>query len=699
MNGIAHSIRSISSSVLLLLAISAHAATVWNGPTISFTKSNNANPLLAQNQDRLTTNVWITRGSSQGLFNANTESRFTHYLSPAGTEWANGSLENYATLIYTNWNHWAKGVNPNPYATVGVQAVVHLIADDIYLSVQFTSWSGGAPGGGPTSGGGFSYLRSTPVPEPQVNYAISGSTAYVTRSPNASGDIVIASTFNGYPVTSIGHQAFSNSTSLTSVTIPHGVTNIGFQAFRDCWSLTSVTIGNGVTSIGSGAFSRCPSLTNLSVDAVNPAYSSLDEILFNKAQTTLLTYPAGRAGSYVIPNSVTRIEQSAFSDCTSLTSVTMGNSVTSIADYAFYGCRSMTSATIGNSITSIGSSAFEGCRSLTSVTIPDSVIGIGWFTFYACTNLTSVTIGNSLTSIAGHAFDGCTSLTSLIIGNSVTSIGSAAFQNCTALTSVTIPDSVTYIHSSAFDGCTSLTSVIIPNSVTRIDWYAFRACTSLTSVTIPDSVADIMYGSFLGCTSLTNLSVDAANPVYSSLDGVLFDKAQATLVIFPSGRAGSYVIPDSVTSFGYQAFGGCTSLTSVTIPASVTSIGSVFWQCASLTNVTFLGNAPTGAFFGVGPGATVYYYCGTTGWGATYGGFPTVMLFAPIAPGSAGVKPGGFGFTVVPCLTNQTIVVEASTNLANWQPIWTNPPPGTSTNFVDPEWLNHSNRFYRARSD
>src|SRR5262245_7714052 len=70
----------------------------------------------------------------------------------------------------------------------------------------------------------------------QVNYAVSGGTAYVTRSPNASGDIVIASTFNGYPVTSIGGLSFSNCTSLTSVTIPNGVTNIAYQAFRDCWS-------------------------------------------------------------------------------------------------------------------------------------------------------------------------------------------------------------------------------------------------------------------------------------------------------------------------------------------------------------------------------------------------------------------------------------------------------------------------------
>ena len=91
----------------------------------------------------------------------------------------------------------------------------------------------------------------------------------------------------------------------------------------------------------------------------------------------------------------------------------------------------------------------------------------------------------------------------------------------------------------------------------------------------------------------------------------------------------------------------------------------------------------------------------TTGWGASCGvpSLPTVMLCPPqMAPGSAGKKPGGFGFTLT-FLTNQTIVVEASTNLPNWQPIWTNPLPGTSADFVDPEWLNHSNRFYRARSD
>jgi hypothetical protein len=142
----------------------------------------------------------------------------------------------------------------------------------------------------------------------------------------------------------------------------------------------------------------------------------------------------------------------------------------------------------------------------------------------------------------------------------------------------------------------------------------------------------------------------------------------------------------------------------VIIGNSVTNIWyGAFSFCTSLTNFTFRGNAPwlvDETFFNVGAGATVYYDCGTTGWGANYGGLPTVMLSVPqVAPGSAGMKPGGFGFTLLACLTNQAIMVEASTDLLNWQPIWTNTQPGIAAEFVDPEWLQHPNRFYRARPD
>jgi len=149
----------------------------------------------------------------------------------------------------------------------------------------------------------------------QVNYVINSSVggAMVIRSPNASGDIVIASTYNGSPVTAIASLVFADCTNLTSVTIPHSV-----------------------TFIQSSVFSGCRSLMNILVDAANPNFSSLNGVLFNKAQTTLIYFPPGR-GSYVIPNSVTTIGASAFVNCTALTNVTIPNSVIIIGEAAISG--------------------------------------------------------------------------------------------------------------------------------------------------------------------------------------------------------------------------------------------------------------------------------------------------------------------------------------------------------------------------
>jgi hypothetical protein len=198
--------------------------------------------------------------------------------------------------------------------------------------------------------------------------------------------------------------------------------------------------------------------------------------------------------------------------------------------------------------------------------------------------------------------------------------------------------------------------------------------------------------------------VDAANSVYSSLDGILFNKAQTTLIQFPGGRGGSYAIPNSVTSIGQSAFEFCTSLISVTIPNSVTSIGdNAFYYCTNLTGVYFQGNAPTVATF-VFTGATnvtVYYLPGTTGWGTTFAGRPVVLWNPLVQTGDAsfGVRTNRFGFTITGA-SNLVLVVEAATNLANpaWIPVSTNTLTSGSSYFSDPEWANHPARFYRLRS-
>src|SRR5262245_41931731 len=101
------------TALAIFLAVAATtrvfaAPTLWTGPNVTFSKANGANPSLAANQDRLTATTWLTRGSSQGLYDAHDESFFSHFLSPSDTEWADGSLANYASLSYTDWNSWAK---------------------------------------------------------------------------------------------------------------------------------------------------------------------------------------------------------------------------------------------------------------------------------------------------------------------------------------------------------------------------------------------------------------------------------------------------------------------------------------------------------------------------------------------------------------------------------------------------------------
>jgi hypothetical protein len=137
-------------------AQNAAAAQVWNGPTIGFTNLLGSDPTLPASQDRITPNVWLTRGATRGIYNIKVENGYTHNLSPVGTEWAYGQLTNYSSLFYQNWEGWNVHHPPD---MVGQDAVLHIIPDDTYLAIKFTSWGIGS--------GGFSYLRSTQsVPEP-----------------------------------------------------------------------------------------------------------------------------------------------------------------------------------------------------------------------------------------------------------------------------------------------------------------------------------------------------------------------------------------------------------------------------------------------------------------------------------------------------------------------------------------------------
>jgi hypothetical protein len=585
------------------------------------------------------------------------------------------------------------------------------------------------------------------VVQAQFTYTDNGDgTATITGGPG--GDVNIPSMIDGLLVTSIGYEAFYNGASpgpgfVTSVTIPDTVTSIGFAAFAWNYTLKRVTLGSGLVNIGDVAFGDCGLTTITIPSAVTSigdsafAYCALTGVYF-LGNAPSLGGPSVFAGDF---NSVYYLFGTTgwgptFGGCpTALWSpsgyiYTTNNGTVTITGYTGPGGDLTIPSTIsGLPVTGVGNSAFADCTSVTSITIPNSVTAIGFEAFSECTSLTNVTIGNGVTNIANDAFFACVSLTGLTIPESVTTIGGSAFTGC-GLTSVTISSNVTYIGSYAFIDCADLNTITvdalnsfycsvdgvlfdksqttliqcpggrigcftIPNSVTNISDYAFCQCSTLTSVTIPDSVTNIGGYAFWN-TGLTSVTIGSG----------VSDIGNSAFAL--CGSLTNVTIPNSVTSIEDWAFTGCISLTNVTIPDGVTSVGDgAFYYCANLTAIHFLGNPPSlgGAYVFQGDtNATVYYLPGTTGWGATFGSRPTALWLLPnpliltSGPGF-GMQSNAFGF-IISWATNTSVVVEACTNPANhsWSSLKTNALTSGWSYFSDPQWANYPGRFYRVRS-
>ncbi len=240
-------------------------------------------------------------------------------------------------------------------------------------------------------------------------------------------------------VTSVGEWAFHGCSGLTSVTLGSGANTIRWNAFGACTSLTRVEIPNGVTYIEGGAFGDCTGLTNVSlpgsltyieslvfngctnlatitVAPLNSSYSSVAGVLFDKGQTTLISYPGGRGGDYTIPDTVTSIQHDAFSGCTALTGITFGNRVSTI-----------------------GWSAFFGCTGLTTVNVPYLITNITGYAFSGCVALTNVTLGVGLLNIEEGALSNCSSLTGIFFNGNAPSLGNLAFSGTTNATAYYLP--------------------------------------------------------------------------------------------------------------------------------------------------------------------------------------------------------------------------------------------------------------------
>ena len=393
----------------------------------------------------------------------------------------------------------------------------------------------------------------------------------------------------------IGQYAFRNCTSLTTVIIPDSVTTISSNAFEGCISLTSITIPNAVTSIGYDAFKNCDSL--ITVNIPNNV-TSIGSSAFEDCDSLTTIGIAGDLAS---------IGSFAFRYCGSLTTVTILEGVESIDGFAFADCPSLTTVYIPESVQYISGYAFFGSTSLTVYCAVHSELD-GWdedwnYIYYdSKKEYSSVvwdyvqepnTLKYSLSDDGTYYIVtgiGSYSNTNLVIPEAykekpVKEIGESAFEYNASIKTVEIPSGIVKIGDSAFYSCKNIESINISDGVINIGTWAFKDCSKLVEIVLPNSITSIGSCAFSGCNSLANIIVDSNNTVYQSISGNLYSKDGKILIQYAIGKQdASFRIPETVTSISDYAFICCEKLTKVIVPDNITSIGwDAFNGCVNLT--------------------------------------------------------------------------------------------------------------------
>ena len=236
-------------------------------------------------------------------------------------------------------------------------------------------------------------------------------------------------------VVSLGDLAFDGNPTVEKIFVPDTVETIGYSSFRNCANLRELHLGSSVSKIGDNAIWQSYSLTVITVAEDNPTLAAVDNVVYSKDLSTLVLFPGGFSGEFVIPDHVTKV-----------------------GDYSFFGCKNVTSLTIPDSVTEIGSHGFWGLSGIESIDLPDG-----------------------LTKIAEKTFCGCTSLKALYIPDGVKVIESRAIWDCASLETIHLPDSLITLADNVFYAC-PLTSVTIPAGTETIGTRAFIQCPSLEKI-------------------------------------------------------------------------------------------------------------------------------------------------------------------------------------------------------------------------
>lgn len=470
-------------------------------------------------------------------------------------------------------------------------------------------------------------------------------------SGNTFGDIIFSTPTSNI---TIGTSAFENDYIYNGIEFAEGITEIGENAFKgvnrkQSYITTPVVpfhLPKTLQTIGTNAFSGAviSDLTiygnsGLNLTSGTCQYATITgDLAIHNVETiggrfTALLNGKNMTSIRIDTSGTTTIGVSAFTACSSATSISIGNGVTSIGACAFSGCTSASAITLPNTISSIEDKTFNNCRSLISIDIPSSVTSIGASAFESCSALTYANIPNGVTSIGNGVFKNCTGLTSVNIPTGISSIPQEMFRECRSISSITIPSNISSIGVSGFSECRSITSVTVPSSVLSIGNYAFRNCSGLTSITMESStpptigtyvfngsscpiyVPSASYDLYVNAENwsayadriVRSGSIIKAYVVTSQNSGYTIDCNESSELSASDFDELNYVknltIGECTTSIADNLFSGRTVLRSVSFPDTIRSIGSNAFKGTNLSSTTlnFSSNLQTigeGAFQG-----------------------------------------------------------------------------------------------------
>lgn len=343
----------------------------------------------------------------------------------------------------------------------------------------------------------------------------------------------------------IGQKAFSN-TGIKEFTIPNTIKEIGESVFENCKKLEVVNWN--LEEIPRYTFYRCKALKTVNLS------SELHTIKRKAFTNTAIE-------TFIIPDSVNKIEDAVFSNCKKLEQLTFSKNIDTIPSNIVKGCKKLNEIVINEGTTTIGAYAFANCK-VNNIVIPTSVTKIKAKAFYGTKGIKEIIIPNEVKRIRDYTFYNCTDLENVVWGEKIRSIGESAFENCNSLGKITIPGNIKSIEYKAFanSGCTEL---LLLDGVEEVDYWVFNNCDRLETVTIGSTVSTICDNAFVDCDKLTQIIVDENNKEYASEEGCLLNKDKTELLMVPGGKIGDYEIPASVTKINSQAFYSCKLITNI----------------------------------------------------------------------------------------------------------------------------------------